>query len=156
MIIYNFFRYLVMYIQYMRVLRQVYTEEKIIDKFSQSFGSEFRIDWVGRLYTIFNPNLRNGEFDVNNPIYSYNEKGLNTDEFVKQYIMTKLNAIDMFIRDLHLFELVSYDLKKLYNFDKYLFVIKPLPIDKLIHYTKLMIIPITIIIGLLIGYLVWL
>ncbi len=152
MIVYRFIKYLIMYIQYKRVLEKAYEDENVIENLTRSFESTFRKDWVGRLYTVFNPNLKNGEFDPSNPIYSYNIKGLNTDEFVKEYILTKLSVIDRYINAQNLFELVSYDIKKLDNYDNYLFVIKPLPFDNFIKYAKLLIIPITLVIGALTWY----
>ena len=79
MIIYRFIKYLILYIQYTNVLNKVYKNEDTIKKLSSSFGTEFKKDWVCRLYTVFNPNLKNGRFDPSNPIYTYNEQGLNTD-----------------------------------------------------------------------------
>lgn len=141
MIIYRFLKNLILYIQYVRALDKAYKQENVIKNLSETFGITFKRDWIGRLYTIFNPNLVNGKFDRNNPIYSYNEKGLNTDEFVRQYILTKLSVIDRFIYARNLFELVTYEIKKLDNYDNYLFIIKPIPYDSFIKYTKLLWIP---------------
>ncbi len=146
MIIYRFIKYLILYIQYTTILNKIYRDENFIQKLSSSFGSEFKKDWVGRLYTIFNPNLKNDQFDPNNPIYTYNEQGLNTDEFVKNYIMTKLNVIDHYINVMNLFELVTYNIKKLDNYDNFLFIIEPLPWNNFIKYLKLLFIPIIILI----------
>lgn len=150
MIIYRFLKSLIEYVQYYRVLTKVYKDEDIVKNLSNTFETPFRRDWIGRLYTVFNPNLKNGVFDRSNPIYSYNERGLNTDEFVKQYILTKLNLIDRIVNLSNLFELVAYDIKKIDNYDNYLFIIKPLPYDNLIKYSKLLWIPtLLIIIGLI-------
>ena len=156
MIIYRFFKYLIQFIQYNKALSKVYREENIVENLSRTLETTFKVDWVNRLYTIFNPNLKNGVFDRSNPIYSYNEQGLNTDEFVRQYIMTKLSAADHYINATNLFELGTYELKKLDNYDNYLFIIKPLPLDNFLKYSKLMIIPIVLIIttiALLIAFL---
>ena len=72
-------------------------------------------------------------------IYSYNEKGLNTDDFVEQYIMTQLNIIQHYIHTNNLFELLSYELKKLDDYNNYLFIIKPIPFDELKKWGKLFI-----------------
>lgn len=156
MIVYRFFKYLIQFIQYSKVLSKAYKEENVVENLSKTFETQFKLDWVNRLYTVFNPNLRNGVFDRSNPIYSYNERGLNTDEFVRQYIMTKLSAADHYINATNLFELVTYDLKKLDNYDNYLFIIKPLPLDNFLKYSKLMIILVVLIftiIALLIAFL---
>ena len=147
MILYNFFKYLILFIQYSKALNKAYKDENVIQNLSATFEVPFRKDWVNRLYTIFNPNIKNGQFDRSNPIYSYNERGLNTDEFVKQYILTKMSAIDKFVNARNLFELVTYDIRKLDNYDNYLFIIKPLPFDNFIKYCKLVWIPVILIIA---------
>lgn len=154
MITFNFIKYLILYIKYYKILNKVYNNEHIIDNLSRTFKTEFKKDWIGRLYCIFNPNLIDGKFDPNHQIYSYNDKGLNTDDFVEQYIMTQLNIIDRYIRVNNLFELLSYDLKQLDSYNNYLFIIKPIPFDDLKKWTKLFIfisIPILIIITILLN-----
>lgn len=104
MITYHFIKYLFLYIKYYKILKKVYRDENFIENLSKTLNVEFKMDWIGRLYCIFNPNLVNGKFDPNNQIYSYNEKGLNTDDFVEQYIMTQLNIVQHYIQASNLFE----------------------------------------------------
>lgn len=137
MIIYNFIKYFFLYIRYYKILNKVYKEENIINNLSKTFNVEFKKDWICRLYCIFNPNLIDGKFDPNHQIYSYNENGLNTDDFVEQYIMTQLNIIQNYITANNLFELLSYDLKRLDDFDNYLFIIKPIPYDDMLKWSKI-------------------
>lgn len=139
MILYNFIKYLIIYIRYFKILKKVYEEENIIENLSKTFNIEFKQDWVGRIYCIFNPNLVDGKFDPNHQIYSYNDKGLSTDDFVEQYIMTQLNIIQHYIQANNLFELLDYNLIKLDNYDNYLFIIKPIPFEDLKKWTKLFI-----------------
>lgn len=156
MIIYNFIKYLVMYIQYYKALRTAYKDENLVKRLGETLDINFKVDWIGRIYGIFNPNLKNGKFDVNNPIYSYNERGLDTEDFVKVYIMTKLNAIQTFVDTNTLFELVGYEIRRLDNYDNFLFIIKPLPYDNLVKWTKLLPIPLTIIVAAIIVLIIFL
>lgn len=154
MIIYNFIKYLILYIKYSKILSNIYKDENIIENLSKTFKIEFKKDWINRLYCIFNPNLIDGKFDPNHQIYSYNDKGLNTDDFVEQYIMTQLNIIQYYISANNLFELLSYELKKLDKFDNYLFIIKPIPYDDMIKWSKLFILVYIIIIPIITGILI--
>lgn len=156
MIIYNFIKYLALYIQYYRALRTAYHDENLVKRLGETLDIKFKVDWIGRIYGIFNPNLKNGKFDVNNPIYSYNERGLDTEEFVKVYIMTKLNAIQNFVDTNTLFELVGYEIRRLDNYDNFLFIIKPLPYDNLVKWLKLLPIPLAIIVVAVILLLIFL
>lgn len=151
MILYKFFKYLFMYIRYYKILMNIYENENLVSRLGQSLDIKFKVDWIGRLYGIFNPNIRNGKFDINNPIYSFNEKGLDTDVFVKDYILTKLSAITLFMEHNTLFELVGYEIKRLDNIDNFLFIIKPLPYDNLKKYAKLLPIPIIIIASIIVA-----
>jgi hypothetical protein len=139
MITFNLIRFLIIYIKFYKILNKIYKDENIIDNLSKTFKTEFKKDWIGRLYCIFNPNLIDGKFDPNHQIYSYNENGLNTDDFVEQYIMTQLNIANYYIRANNLFELLSYELKQLDNYNNYLFIIKPIPFDDLKKWLKLFI-----------------
>ena len=75
MIIYRFFKYLFLNIKYTKILNKVYDNEKIIENLSNLFKSQFKKDWIGRLYTVINPNLMGDDFDINTIIYEYDESG---------------------------------------------------------------------------------
>ena len=50
--------------------------------------------------------------------------------------MTKLNLIRDFIMANNLFDLLTYEIKKLDDYDNYLFVIKPITFDDCMKWTK--------------------
>lgn len=122
MIIIDFIKNTYEHIKYKRILRKVYANEHILENLSRMFGTEFKMDWVGRVYTVFNPLIINGVFDPNAVAYEYTESGeLDADEFTKRKIMEKMNVANMFIRNNDLFEILTYDIKKLDNMNNYLF-----------------------------------
>jgi hypothetical protein len=153
MVIYNFIKYLFLYIKYYKILKKVYEEENIIENLSKTFNIEFKQDWIGRIYCIFNPNLVDGKFDPNHQIYSYNDKGLSTDDFVEQYIMTQLNIIQRYIRANNLFELLDYNLVKLDDYDNYLFIMQPITLGDCLKYSKIF--AITLLVLIFIGGLIY-
>jgi hypothetical protein len=51
--------------------------------------------------------------------------------------MTKLNAVRNFIMANNLFDLLTYEIKKIDEFDNYLFVIKPITFDDCKKWTKI-------------------
>ena len=153
MIIYNFFKTLFLYIKYYRILLNVYKDEHLIQKLEYTFKTKFHIDWVGRIYTVLNPNIIDNKFDTNNQIYEYGENGLTNNVYIEAWIMSQLNILVNFIQTNNLFDLLSYDIKKLDDFDNYLFIIKPIPFDELVKWSKwfiFLIITLTIIITFLI------
>ena len=136
MIIYRFIKYLILNIKYTKILNKVYKSENIPDNLSKLFGSKFKQDWIGRLYTVINPNLLGEDFDINTIIYEYDENGLNNKSWVERWIMTKLNIAQSFIQTNNLFDLLTYDIERLDEYDNYLFVIEPITLHDCLKYTK--------------------
>lgn len=149
MILYNFIKYLIMNIKYTRIIKKVYKDEGLIYKFSQLFGSEFRMDWVGRIYAVLNPNIVNDKMDYNTQIFEYGENGLTNEPYVEKWIMTKFNLIRDFVMANNLFDLLTYEIKKIDEYDNYLLIIKPLTFDDCMKWVKWFAIEIGVI--LLIG-----
>ena len=154
MIIYRFFKYLILNIKYTKILNKIYKEENISQNLSLLFKSNFKQDWIGRLYTVINPNLLGEDFDINTIIYEYGEEGLNNKAFVERWIMTRLNIAQSFIQANNLFDLLTYDIKKLDDYDNYLFVIQPITLNDCLKYSKLFSILILVLIVISITLLI--
>ena len=136
MVFYSFIKNLLLNIKYTKILRKIYKDEGLLEKFSQLFGVEFKMDWVGRVYTVINPNIIDDKLDINTQIFEYNDNGLTNEPYVEKYIMTKLNIVSDFIMANNLFDLLTYEIKKLDDYDNYLFVIKPITFDDCMKWTK--------------------
>ena len=135
MIIYNFIKYLILSIKYNRILQKVYREEGIIEGLSKLFGTEFRQDWIGRIYTIINPHVVAGVFDPGSTIYEFGSDNP-TEMAIEKFIMDKLNAVRMFVKANNLFDLLTYKIEKEDDYDNYLFVMFPIPYLDLAKWTK--------------------
>ena len=106
---------------------KVYKEENILQNLSALFRSSFSKDWIGRVYTVLNPNLmENGEFSYNNQIYEYGANGLTNASYIERWIMERLNIANGFIQANNLFDLLVYDIKKIDDYDNYLFTMQPI------------------------------
>lgn len=136
MIIYRFFKYLFLNIKYTKILNKVYETENILPNLSELFNTTFKKDWIGRLYAVINPNLLGEDFDINTIIYEYGNNGLNNNAFVERWIMQRLNIAQSFIQVNNLFDLLTYDIKKLDEYDNFLFVIEPITLQDCLKYTK--------------------
>lgn len=133
MIIYKFIKCFLDHRFFSKTLNKIYKDENLPDNLSKLFGTNFKMDWVGRLYTVINPNL----MDIKDQIYEYNDKGFDNTEYIEREIMLKLNIISDFIHANNLFELLTYDIKKLDDYGNYLFIIEPITLKDCIKYTKL-------------------
>lgn len=139
MVFYKFFKNLILNIKYTKLLKKIYKDENLLEKFSQLFNTEFRIDWVGRIYTIINPNIVNDKLDINTQIFEYGENGFTNEPYIEKYIMTKFNLVKDFIMANNLFDLLTYEIKRIDEYDNYLFVIKPITFDESKKWTKIFI-----------------
>lgn len=149
MVFYTFIKNLILNIKYTKLLIKIYRNEQLLNKFSQLFGTEFRIDWVGRVYTVINPNIIKDQFDVNTQIFEYGENGFTNEPYIEKWIMTKFNLVKDFIMANNLFDLLTYELKKIDEYDNYLFIIKPITFDDCKKWTKIFGITYSIIILIL-------
>lgn len=137
MILYNFFKHLILNLKYTKLIKKVYKEEKLIEKFSQLFGTEFQMDWVGRVYAVLNPNIVNDEMDYNVQIFEYGDNGFTNEPYIEKWIMTRFNLIRDFVMVNNLFDLLTYEIKKLDEYDNYLLIIKPITFDECKKWTKI-------------------
>ena len=152
MIIYNFFKNLLLNIKYTKLINKVFREEHILEGLSQLLNTNFKIDWIGRAYAILNPNLNNdGEYSPNTQIFEYGENGLNNRSMVEQWVMEKLIIISNFIQTNNLFELLTYSLEKLDKYDNYLFILSPITLPDCIKWSKrfVILIGVLLIIGII-------
>lgn len=139
MVIYKFIKNLILNIKYTRILRRIYKDENLLDNFSKLFGTEFKLDWVGRMYAVINPNIINDELDVNTQVFEYGQNGLTNKPYIEKWIMTKFNLAEKFIMANNLFELLTYEIVKLDEYDNYLFIVKPITFDDCKKWTKIFI-----------------
>lgn len=139
-----------MNIKYNRILNKVYKEENILLNLSSLFGTQFKKDWIGRIYTVINPIIKDGEYQQNAQIYEYNTNGITNNAYIEHWIMDRLNIAKNFIRAQNLFDLLTYEIKPIDSYGNYLFIIKPITLDDCLEYTKkfLILYPILILIGI--------
>ena len=137
MIFYKFITNFLLNRKYMKIIKNVYKEDDVLNKLSELFGTEFRMDWVGRIYTVINPNIVDNKLDINTQIFEYGETGLSNQIYVERYIMLKLNLIKDFVIANNLFDLLTYRIEKLDEYDNYLFVIEPITFEDCKKWTKI-------------------
>lgn len=132
-----FIKKLVSNIKYTKLLKKIYKDEFLLQRFSELFGTEFRLDWVGRMYTVINPNIIDDKLDVNTQIFEYGENGFTNEPYIEKYIMTRFNLVKDFIMANNLFDLLTYEIKRIDEYDNYLLVIKPITFDECKKWTKI-------------------
>ena len=154
MITYLFIKYLLLHIKYCKILNNVYKNENLLNNLTALFKVQFRKDWVGRIYAIFNPHIQEGIFNPNNQIYEYTDKGLVNDAYVEAYILNQLNIAKQFIKANNLFDLLTYRLEKIDDNDNYLFIIEPITWGDCKKYAERIGL-LYLIIGILLGFSIY-
>ena len=103
-------------------------------------NSEFRIDWVGRIYTVLNPMVQKMEdptIGSGVAIYEFTENGdLSNRMWVEKWVMDHLMAAQRFIQANNLFDLLTYNITRLDENENYLFVLEPLYFKDIKKWTK--------------------
>lgn len=142
MILYHFIKYIVLYFKYSKVVKEAFRKEDLLKKFSMLFGTEFRMDWVGRVYTVLNPMVQKMEdptIGSGVAIYEFTESGqLSNRMWVEKWIMDHLYAAQQFMQNNNLFDIMNYDIERLDDNENYLFVLKPLYFNETKKWTKWM------------------
>ena len=137
MIIYNFFKNLFLNIKYTHLIRKAYKDERLLEGLSKIFNANFKTDWIGRVYAVLNPNLdENGQYSPNTQIFEYGENGLSNEWMIEQWVIEKFAVVEKFIQTNNLFELLTYDIKKLDDYDNYLFILEPITLDDCLKWSK--------------------
>ena len=90
---------------YSKISDTLYGEDfrKILNRY---LNTNFRKDWIGRLYAIVNPNIdTNGKLNFNNMVIELDDNNTNNDDYVKSFIYRQL----LMVSDL-------FKLEKLYSY----------------------------------------
>ena len=140
MLTYLFIKYLIQNLRYQRILNKVYADENLIDNLSKLFNVQFRKDWIGRIYAVFNPHIQNGIYDPNKQIYEYTSEGFIDRAYVENYIMNQLNIAKQFVRANNLFDLLTFEIKKIDDKGNYLFIMQPITLEDCMKWSKIYVI----------------
>lgn len=151
----NFLFILINHLKYWNIISNIYKNEHILQNLSVLFNAEFKLDWIGRMYAVLNPNIKNGKYDYDSQIFEYNDNGLNNEAYVEKWIMTNLNIANNFINTNNLFELLTYKLIKLDIYDNYLLIIEPITLKKLIKSIKLLLIELIILLIIIVTFMIF-
>lgn len=127
----NIFKNIYLHFKYNRILKRVYKDENILANMGNLFNSKIHVDWVGRIYTVINPNL-----DKDKQIYEILGGGMDNKEFIQHWVMERFIAMDHFIKTNNLFDLLIYDIKQLDDYGNFLLVLEPITLKDCISAIK--------------------
>lgn len=85
-------------------LKKIYKEDDIVEKLSYITNINFKVDWVGRIYGIFNPLIN---IPLNERVFDDN-KMLSID-FINKYLLERLDITSKFITEQTLFDYLTLE-----------------------------------------------
>ena len=95
--------------------------KKVIDNYLKT---DLKKDWIGRLYGVVNPNIKDGRYDFNNVIIEIDGDNTNNNEYVKQWVYKQMNLIGALFKIEKLYDYINIDFNHVgpENLDNYLVV----------------------------------
>lgn len=92
-----------------KIFNTAIREENLILGLSTILCTQMYQDWIGRIYGVINPEVENGEF---RPGRIRDPEGSLT-QWVDRYVVGQINLLRDYIREVNLFDLVTYRIKTL-------------------------------------------
>ena len=117
---------------YFKTLRLLKREsDTLLKSLTVSFGNRFRMDKIGRIYTVINPMIKNIDTGGNTLIYDGNNEPM-----IKEYLLKCMLLLKTFIGENKMFDILTYDIKQLDEDQNYLVILKPIFLDDTIKYFR--------------------
>lgn len=129
---------LINHIKIHKIIKDVVKNENILENLSNVFSTgnlkvSFKIDWIGRIYAVLNPVAA----DPSARIFEYDTNGVNVKSFVHKWIMDRMIAVDMLVKNHELFDVVTYNVEQLDNDYNFLVTFTPITWEDLKHHLKI-------------------
>jgi hypothetical protein len=135
---------------YQKALNKAYNQDDIIAKLSNIFGVQFRKDWIGRLYSVINPGIRDGKFDQEQ-VFEYAEAGIDTTEHARVWMVQRMLVFQKFVQTENLFDILTYDIKRIDDYGNYLLTIFPITLPDVLSSIRAALIELIVMVGVIGG-----
>lgn len=137
---YNFFKYLRLYNKCKKIWLGACQDEHLLEVLNMETGLNFKLDWIGRAYAVTNPTTWKIDdvTGVSTQIFEFTVDGQVSDTAaVEHFIYNKIANINRYIEMHELFELITYKIKRLDDYNNFLIIFQPAPMEKLKKWTKI-------------------
>lgn len=88
-----------------------YKKENLEERFTELFGIKFKTDHAARLYGIMNPLLMNMRSNNTSQIYEYTSSGMSDYTYLKNYVLTRLIAVEKMFAAQNLLDILKFDIE---------------------------------------------
>ena len=86
--------------------------------------TDFRKDWIGRLYGVVNPNISDNKYDFNNIVVEIDGDNTNNNEYVKTWVYRQMKLVGSLFKIQKLYDYINIDFEHVgpENMDNYLVI----------------------------------
>lgn len=71
--------------------------------------TDFRKDWIGRLYGVVNPNINENKYDFNNIVVEIDGDNTNNNEYVRNWVYRQMKLVGGLFKIQKLYDYISVD-----------------------------------------------
>ena len=136
-----------------RELKKIYKETDIVQKLSETYEVDFKVDRAARLYAVLNPMLLNLRTKNTSQIFEYTSNGVSDISWLKQYVMDRLIGVERYLAEIGLLDVLKFDITQCYIDDEptnnYLLKFTPILFDDFVNSKKKLIILVLVLVSLL-------
>jgi len=75
----------------------------------QYLKTDFRKDWLGRLYGVVNPNITDGKYDFNNVVIELDGDNTNNNEYVKNWVYRQMRLVGSLFKIEKLYDYINVE-----------------------------------------------
>lgn len=122
--LYNFIRTSYQYHKAKKYVGETFYSKAFHNVIQKYLGVNLKEDWIGRLYGVANPNIKNGQWDVSSMIIEIDGDNTNTDEGVKQWAFKQMQLIAELFKIEKMYDYISLEFKHVgpIELDNYLII----------------------------------
>lgn len=90
----------------------------------QYLKTDFRKDWIGRLYGVVNPNINDGKYDFNNIVIEIDGDNTNNNEYVRNWVYRQMRLVGNLFKIEKLYDYINIEFEHVGpdNMDNYLVI----------------------------------
>lgn len=123
--LYNVFECLYNYLKDKHYVGDTFHSKEFIFVLNKYLKTNMKIDWIGRVYGIVNPNIdSNGNFDISSIIMEIDGENTNNNEYVKNWVYKQMGLIQHLFKLNKMYDYISIDFEHVgpIEMDNYLVV----------------------------------
>lgn len=115
------------YLKLRNMVKKIVKNEDLLDNLTKLYGFNFHMDNMGRIYSVINPSIKRGVYDVTSQRNGVDDAmGANPKQYINNWVMSRLDIAQEFIFEKDLFNILTYEIDSIDENNNFLLVMSPL------------------------------